>query len=516
MNKKILIVGVVVLLAAIGVIVGVVVSKGSDSSTKDGNKSTDNAGADGQTGGNGGADGDSNGGGNNGGNGGSATRRPTDPESSGSEDGGVKPTQKPKLESDPREQSYSLTALAIGDWGTTLVRDSCCKRRKDGKFNNNDVHAEDIVATLMDAHVASMPVKPKVVIGHGDNFYWTGINSIEGRDSRFQTTFEDKFSGAHLQDIPWVNVFGNHDYGGSSYICSSGDEPAPCSSPEELVKALNDKMEFQRSYKSPNGDRWIMKDHFYVHTIEDPASGVSIDIYNMDTNDAEAHGARQICCQCYGYASGSKDCSQAIRGESRCAGGSTAMYDACYDQLMKWGDESRAALKQHAMTSNATWKIVNSHYSPYAHYTDSRFDMWFDLLKESKVNVWLYGHTHGEKHDYSPYLETHFIENGAGGGIQSESASGIVPSVLDKVMRVWSWGAHQYGFFSLEASKEWLKVQYHTYPGDWMAGDDFNKGAVPSPVTHHCWYIPVNGLLGQVCDASKEFPPASAEALEDQ
>ncbi|TYZ57557.1 hypothetical protein PybrP1_003892, partial [[Pythium] brassicae (nom. inval.)] len=34
------------------------------------------------------------------------------------------------------------------------------------------------------------------------------------------------------------------------------------------------------------------------------------------------------------------------------------------------------------------------------------------------------GHTHGEKHDYASF-KTHFVENGAGGGIQTESPSGI-------------------------------------------------------------------------------------------
>ncbi|KAE8950538.1 hypothetical protein PR003_g35199, partial [Phytophthora rubi] len=126
--------------------------------------------------------------------------------------------------SDPATAAYSLSAFAIGDWGTTTFKGSCCSR--SDSYSNYDVVAEDVVASLMNTEAGNAAVKPKVIMGHGDNFYWTGINSLEGRDSRFTTTFEDKFDGANIKTIPWVNVMGNHDYGGASYVCSSGDDNA--------------------------------------------------------------------------------------------------------------------------------------------------------------------------------------------------------------------------------------------------------------------------------------------------
>ncbi|RLN50328.1 hypothetical protein BBJ29_002964, partial [Phytophthora kernoviae] len=234
--------------------------------------------------------------------------------------------------SDPASAKYSLSAFAIGDWGTTVTKGSCCSRSSN--YNNYDLNAEDIVASLMNIQVGNADVKPKVIISHDDNAYWTGINSQEGRDSRFTTTFEDKYDGVNLKGIPWVNVMGNHDYGGSSYICNSGDTNAKCSSTEALITGLENKLKWQSEYTSPNDDRWVLKDHFYVHTIQDAESGVSIDIFNVETGDADVHGAHFVCCQCFGYANGnSQNCDNIARGDTNCCGGDTTMYDACYNKF---------------------------------------------------------------------------------------------------------------------------------------------------------------------------------------
>ncbi|KAL3666441.1 hypothetical protein V7S43_008691 [Phytophthora oleae] len=87
---------------------------------------------------------------------------------------------------------------------------------------------------------------------------------------------------------------------------------------------------------------------------------------------------------------------------------------------------------------------------------------WFDALRGSGVQVFLYGHTHGEKHDYSASLSMHFVENGAGGGIQKESVSKIPPFATNYAKNEWAYTGDEYGYLSLEASKEWLKLQFHT------------------------------------------------------
>ncbi|RLN13870.1 hypothetical protein BBJ28_00014833 [Nothophytophthora sp. Chile5] len=64
-----------------------------------------------------------------------------------------------------------------------------------------------------------------------------------------------------------------------------------CSSAEELLSALQEKIDLQAEYTSPS-------------------------------NDAESHGADPVCCQCYGYADkDSKVCKTITRGRQYCAGG---------------------------------------------------------------------------------------------------------------------------------------------------------------------------------------------------
>ncbi|KAJ0399301.1 hypothetical protein P43SY_000140 [Pythium insidiosum] len=406
--------------------------------------------------------------------------------------GGTTPT------SDPTKEKYTLSAYAIGDWGTTVGRDSCCKRRADHTPTNIDKNAEDVVAAVMGKAAETADPKPKAILGHGDSFYWVGIIDKTDQAYRFEQTFENKFKAKSLDGIPWINVMGNHDYGGASYICAKGGAYVPCNSKDELVQALKDKFTLQAEYKSPNSNRWIMKDHFYVHQLSDDASGVSIDVFNLDINDADVHGGEQICCQCYGYSNGGSSCSAVTRGHKFCAGGNNDMFDACMDQLKEWSEQSRQELVKAVKASTATWKIVNAHYSPYNHYAESRQKMWWDLLKGLGVQLWINGHTHGEKHDHAS-INVHFIENGAGGGILNEAASGIPPYTEGLVEKIWSYGVHDYGFFELAASKEWLRASFLTFDDKWNVEDDFTKSTIGGVATKHCWYIPVDGSKGKSC-----------------
>ncbi|KAG7377559.1 hypothetical protein PHYPSEUDO_011479 [Phytophthora pseudosyringae] len=417
----------------------------------------------------------------------------TDNSSSGSSDADEETT-------DPLTETYSLSALAIGDWGRTIAKDggSCCSRRK--AFTVLDYNAMEYVAILLGQAAAAAQPRPSVVIGHGDNFYWDGLHGATDQAYRFQQTFEDKYNAPSLAGIPWVNVMGNHDYGGASYVCTDGEQAVECGSTAELLASLDQKFTLQSQYVSPQDNRWIMPDHFFVHSIADPASNVTIDIFNLDTNDADTHGAQQICCQCYGYSGKDDDsCENVKRGDSLCAGGDNGMFDACMDKLQAWGDDSRSRLAEAATASNATWKIVNTHYSPYNHYAPGPADKWRELLDGLGIQLFLYGHTHGEKHDYTAF-KTHFIENGAGGGIQNESPSGIPPYAEDYVENVWSAGHYPYGFFSLNAAPTWLKVSFNTFDESWSMVKDVDATGVGGIAIKHCWYIPQHGGRGKSCE----------------
>ncbi|KAF1323644.1 Tartrate-resistant acid phosphatase type 5, partial [Globisporangium splendens] len=484
-RRKFMIVGVVVVLAAVGAAVGIVVSKksSSDSSTSSGNSSSGTSGT------SGGSSGTTSSGG---------TSKWETSNSSGSSSNG---TTVSKITSDPTTATLSLAAFAIGDWGSTVGKDSCCG--DSSTYTEFDVIAEDVVATLMDLQAGAATVKPKVIIGHGDNFYWAGIQGDSDQSYRFTKTFENKFTGSNLADIPWVNVLGNHDYGGSSFICTKDGELAECASTDDMLAALEKKFTWQSKYTSPNGDRWKLEDHFYTHSISDSASGVSIDIFNIDANDADTHGALQICCQCYGYAEGDdSQCNNVAPGQKYCAGGSMDMYNKCMAKISSWADDSRTQLAEKVKASTATWKIVNSHYSPYVHYAETGMKKWFDILDGSGVQLWMNGHTHGEKHDFSSPLAVHFVENGAGGGIQKESASGIPAVASAYVKNKWTYGGNEYGFFSVTAGKEWLKLQYHTADSKWTFAETIGAAKAGGVATKHCWYIPVDGSEGQDCTSS--------------
>ncbi|CEG41848.1 Purple (tartrate-resistant) acid phosphatase [Plasmopara halstedii] len=400
---------------------------------------------------------------------------------------------------DPLTENYSVSALAVGDWGRTIAKNggSCCSRRKS--FTVLDYNAMEYVAILLGQAAAAAEPRPSVVIGHGDNFYWDGLHGITDQAYRFQQTFEDKYNSPSLAGIPWINVMGNHDYGGASYVCTDGEQAIECSSTEALLAALDQKFMLQAQYVSPQNNRWIMSDHFFVYSIADPKTNVTIDIFNLDTNDAHSHGAQQICCQCYGYSGKDDDlCENVKRGDSLCAGGDTNMFDACMDKLQAWGDDSRLRLAEAAKASNATWKIVNTHYSPYNHYAPGPAEKWREVLDGLGIQLFFYGHTHGEKHDFAAF-KTHFIENGAGGGIQNESPSGIPPYAETYVENVWAAGHYPYGFFSLKVSPTWLQVSFNTFDDSWTMTKDLDATVVGGIAIKHCWYIPQHGGRGKSC-----------------
>lgn len=65
--------------------------------------------------------------------------------------------------------TYSLHALAIGDWGVDLGLGSCCNRYRSTGVDNaeyyKDQQAQQNVAHLLS--LSAEKLKPKVIIGHG-------------------------------------------------------------------------------------------------------------------------------------------------------------------------------------------------------------------------------------------------------------------------------------------------------------------------------------------------------------
>lgn len=148
-RKALIIAAVVVICAVVGAAVGIVIWKTTGSSDSE-DASNSNGNADGE-------DRDSKG---------LSSTNSTDAGGKKNSSSSANSTSK-GITSDPTKGTYSLAAYAIGDWGTTIARDSCCKRRTDHAPTNVDKNAEEAVGVLMGQAAAAAKPKPKVVIGHG-------------------------------------------------------------------------------------------------------------------------------------------------------------------------------------------------------------------------------------------------------------------------------------------------------------------------------------------------------------
>jgi tartrate-resistant acid phosphatase type 5 len=91
------------------------------------------------------------------------------------------------------QEEDSFNFLVVGDWG------------RNGDFHQKDVAIQmDKVAKIID---------PDFIISTGDNFYESGVASIN--DPMWERSFENVYNGGGLVQ-QWFVVLGNHDYGGST------------------------------------------------------------------------------------------------------------------------------------------------------------------------------------------------------------------------------------------------------------------------------------------------------------
>ncbi|KAG7401958.1 hypothetical protein PHYBOEH_008479 [Phytophthora boehmeriae] len=401
-----------------------------------------------------------------------------------------------------RSVTYDLHALAIGDWGVDLGLGSCCNvYRKTGVGNKEyykDQQAQPNVAYLL--ALSAKKLQPKAILGHGDNFYWNGLGS-DDVSYRFLNSFESMYSDPALLSIPWFNVAGNHDLGGSMFICGKRDNQfVECSGTTELLKNLDEKFTRQSTYVSPNNDRWKMPSRYYVERLENLSTGVSVDVFNIDTNAATVHGAHQTCCQCYGYKmkyGGAQSCSDVARGDTLCAGGDTQMFDACVSQIEAWQADSLHQLARDAAASTATWKVVNTHYSPHFHMDPTMMAEVNSILSTGGIHLYMNGHTHAESHEFGSF-NTHFVTNGAGGGIQSESI-GEPPPYATQVKSLWRGENSPYGIFELSFAANQMKMQFVTFDDNWVFASNKADTVKGGAKMGHCWLIPKDGSLGEEC-----------------
>ncbi|RQM23533.1 hypothetical protein B5M09_004119 [Aphanomyces astaci] len=288
----------------------------------------------------------------------------------------------------PETSVPEVTFLAIGDWGGTLGKDkgdpgSCCQLYNGGVDTRHtrykvDYYAQAYVAELMAQSAAEL--HPSRILGHGDNFYWNGVGTGDA-NYRLEQTFEKVYNASTLQNVPWLNVAGNHDIGGATFICGEADGAyRECKDEAELLAYLDIRFEAQANYTSPYNNRWNLRGHYYVERIV--KNDVSVEVYNVDTNHAENHGSKDVCCQCYGYASqlglDTGVCNDPQPGDVACVGGNVTLFNACVAKIESWANESLTRAMADMKASTATFKIVNTHYSPHYHMDPVKMDKWYD------------------------------------------------------------------------------------------------------------------------------------------
>lgn len=90
-------------------------------------------------------------------------------------------------------EKKAFVFFVIGDWG-----------------RNGDEHQTEVAEAMKKC---AELVEPKFIISTGDNFYHTGVASVE--DPQWMNSFENVYKSNALQ-IDWYPVLGNHDYYGNT------------------------------------------------------------------------------------------------------------------------------------------------------------------------------------------------------------------------------------------------------------------------------------------------------------
>lgn len=143
--------------------------------------------------------------------------------------GGIKPGDQLKP---------ALRFIAVGDWGGLPLPPYVTPLE---------------VANAKGMTRAAQTMGADFVLALGDNFYFTGVRSVD--DPRFSETFESVYSAPELH-IPWYVIAGNHDHKG------------------------NVSAQIAYSHRS---SRWHFPDFYYDVVLPIPGSNASLTLLMIDT-----------------------------------------------------------------------------------------------------------------------------------------------------------------------------------------------------------------------------------------
>ncbi|KAG2438465.1 hypothetical protein HXX76_005018 [Chlamydomonas incerta] len=323
--------------------------------------------------------------------------------------------------------------FVVGDWG------------RDGNENQRRT------ARLMADVAACMP--PAFVISTGDNFYPSGIRSVD--DVQFDQSFRNVYTSPELQ-VPWYVVMGNHDYGDAVDVSllTSGQCLATPSGPDVCAGkcCYSPWWQVQPGFQARD-TRWnasmggVVTRRIALPPDSGSGAARSLDLIMVDTTPI-----------IYQYAGASW--ADFLNGFN--AQDADSIKAAIQQQLnASYANGSAAA-------GGSSWRLVVGHHpvrsygrhctQPDAYDCD---DMMFirPWLKKFRVAAYINGHEHDQQLIKSADDPVHYITSGAGSDTRKGEFDGLD---MDTRTRDALFLSDTQGFVAVVVSGNQMRVHYYT------------------------------------------------------
>jgi len=228
-------------------------------------------------------------------------------------------------------------------------------------------------------------------------------------------------------------VLGNHDYGGRLFY-SAWDQ--------------------QIAYTWGPTGRWVLPAQYYTMRVDYPSKNFSVDYFMLDTNIGDTSPPEQD--------QEHNMCNYHYNGNKSCAPFGPASAHVCYDWFKDLWAEQLIWIRGKLNHSNATWRIVLTHFPPEDHVQSPLFvDDFRKLDQDFGIDLIVAGHRHsqglyGNGNNYwSGTAGIPYVVTGGGGGITSDFAPGFPSAELPEKPE----GLDQYGYMDMRLYRDHLAIE---------------------------------------------------------
>jgi len=322
--------------------------------------------------------------------------------------------------------------FVIGDWGGLFQGPGNAPVPAD-HHKRPFVDGVDDVAQLLVAEQMKLRAnssRPRFVLNVGDNLYWGGLPSECGNPTTetpghlwatWDAVFEHIYDGPFLENVPWMGVLGNHDYGGYKFV-TGWDQ-------------------FIAYTWGPSG-RWLTPALYWSTKVHYSDFTVLLLFVDSNVNDAYMpldNPDHNMCSERNNPPNASCDVT-----------GPESVWDCTFWFQRLWAEQIPWMEDRFKESPEADWRIVVTHFPP-----QYNLDVWGRLGQTYKIDLIVTGHRHEQ--DVSgrdpKYGGAAVIVSGGGGGVTSEG--GPRRDGQDD----------QYGFIDVTISKLELKMEAISHGG---------------------------------------------------